>query len=190
MRERFADHLAQIERRIKAALTDAIATLALVAEAVLEPTTDSLQAITAAAVRLRSSSRDGDAALVTVSAREAPVAEDLRLVLTLIGLAQRQALIANQFALITEQLARIPPSVPDRPGTARRLAQMATLAGAQLQRAIDAFADRDLAAARRVECDDDAIDQLNVQVFNATLELEGPPATRARLPSRADRSES
>ena len=39
-------------------------------------------------LRLRSSSRSGDAALVILSAREAPVAEDLRLVMTLIQLAQ------------------------------------------------------------------------------------------------------
>jgi phosphate uptake regulator len=46
-------------------------------------------------------------------AREAPVAEDLRLVMTLIQLAQHQALIGNQFELIGEQLASIRPGVAD-----------------------------------------------------------------------------
>ena len=55
---------------------------------------------------------------------------------------------------------------------------MAELAGAQLRRAIGAFASRDLAAAHQVEHDDDAIDDLNVQVFKATLDLGGSPSER------------
>jgi phosphate transport system protein len=125
-------------------------------------------------------SRNGDAALVIVSAREVPVAEDLRLVMTLIQLAQHQALIANQFELISEQLASIQPGVADRHGTARRLARMATLAGSQLQNAVGAFASRELAAAYQVEPDDDAIDQLNVEIFKATLDLEGSSSQRER----------
>jgi phosphate uptake regulator len=96
-----------------------------VAEAVRAPSGEAIEAITAAAVRLRSASRGADAALVIVSAREAPVAEDLRLVMTLIQLAQHQALIANQ-----------------------------------------------------VESDDDAIDQLNVEIFKAALDLEGSSSQR------------
>ena len=120
MRERFADHLADIEHRIEAALQDAVGTLSLVAEAVRAPSGEAIEAITAAAVRLRSSSRSGDAALVIVSAREAPVAEDLRMVMTLIQLAQHQALIANQFELISEQLVSIPSGVADRQGAGWR----------------------------------------------------------------------
>ena len=173
MRERLADHLAEIEHQIEAALQDAVGVLSLVAEAVVEPSGEAIEAITAAAGRLRNSRRSGDAALVIVSAREAPVAEDLRLVMTLIQLAQHQALIANQFELISEQLASIEPGVVDRQGTARRLSRMATLAGSQLGNAVGAFASRELAAAYQVEPGDDAIDQLNVEIFKATLDLEG-----------------
>jgi phosphate transport system protein len=180
MRERFADHLAEIEQQIEAALRDAVGTLSLVAEAVVEPSGGAIGAVIAAAVRVRDSSRSGDAALVIVSAREAPVAEDLRLVMTLIQLAQHQALIANQFELISEQLASIQPGVADRQGTARRLARMATLAGSQLQNAVGAFASRELAAAYQVESDDDAIDQLNVEIFKVTLDLEGSSSQRER----------
>ena len=102
--------------------------------------------------------------MVVVSAREAPVAEDLRLVMTLIQLAQHQALIANQFELIAEQLASITPGVADSRGTATQLARMAALAGSQLGNAVGAFAARELAAAYQVEPDDDAIDHLNVEI--------------------------
>jgi hypothetical protein len=53
MRERFADHLAEIEHRIEAALQDAVGTLSLMAEAVRAPSGEAIEAITAAAVRLR-----------------------------------------------------------------------------------------------------------------------------------------
>ena len=180
VREPFADHLADIERQIEAALQEAIGTLSLVAEAVIDPSDEAIETITAAAMRLRDSSRSGDAALVVVSARVAPVAEDLRLVMTLIQLAQHQALIANQFELIAEQLASITAGVADSRGTATQLARMAALAGSQLGNAVGAFADRELAAAHQVEPDDDAIDQLNVEIFKATLDLEGSDSRRER----------
>ena len=180
MRERFTDHLAEIEHRIEAALQDAVGTLSLVAEAVRTPSREAIEAITAEAVRLRSSSRSGDAALVIVSAREAPVAEDLRMVMTLIQLAQHQALIANQFELISEQLVSIPSGVADRQGAAPQLARMAALASSLLEKAVGAFASRELAAAYQVESDDDAIDRLNVEIFKATLDLEGSSSQRER----------
>ena len=55
MRERFADHLAEIERQIEAALQDAVGMLSLVAEAVIDPSGEAIETITAAAARLRDS---------------------------------------------------------------------------------------------------------------------------------------
>jgi phosphate transport system protein len=49
---------------------------------------------------------------------------------------------------------------------------MSTLAGAQLESATAAFAVRDLNRAQGVDRDDDAIDKLNREIFEATLELE------------------
>jgi phosphate transport system protein len=55
---------------------------------------------------------------------------------------------------------------------------MSLLAGSQLHSAAAAFAARDLAVAQRVDRDDDAINKLNRQVFEATLELEDAPEER------------
>ena len=49
---------------------------------------------------------------------------------------------------------------------------MATLAGSQLERAARAFVSRDFELARGLEREDDAIDKLNREVFETTLELE------------------
>jgi hypothetical protein len=55
---------------------------------------------------------------------------------------------------------------------------MATLAGTQLQHAATAFASRDLGLAHGLDREDDAIDKLNREVFETTLELEAAAERR------------
>jgi phosphate uptake regulator len=62
--------------------------------------------------------------------------------------------------------------VRDRQRTAAKLSSMSMLAGSQLHSAAAAFAARDLARAQQIERDDDAIDKLNRETCEATLELE------------------
>ena len=82
-------------------------------------------------------SRQVDARLVGVTARQAPVANDLRLVLSLIQVAQHAALIANQFDLISEQLYELDPDASDPQQTAGQLSLMTKLAGRQVQHAVE-----------------------------------------------------
>ena len=49
---------------------------------------------------------------------------------------------------------------------------MAALAGKPLEHAATAFSSRDLAFARALDREDDAIDKLNRKVFETTLELD------------------
>jgi hypothetical protein len=55
--------------------------------------------------------------LVTITALQAPVASNLRLVLALVQPAHVESLIANQFELISDQLTDIDADVPDRART-------------------------------------------------------------------------
>jgi phosphate transport system protein len=178
MREAFEIQLAQLEQRIAGELEVAIVTLAEIADVVTDPGPDGPLAIAGNGRRLRDASRRADEELVILVARQAPVAGDLRLVLALMQLAHHQGLIANQFELISAQLAEADPGVLDRHGTGEKLSRMATLAGSQLASAADAFKHRDVVLARRLDRDDDAIDQLNREIFDATLELDGDPGRR------------
>lgn len=177
MRERLVTDLTAIEHRIENSLNRVIATLPTVAKAISGLDPNLARSIAQTARELKQESRRADAELV-IAASEQTAANDLRLLLAMVQLAQHQGLIANQFELITEQLAEIDPAIPDRPKTAEKLTEMALLAGAQLQVAVTAFTSRDLALARRIEYDDDAIDRLNREVFQATLELDGYPSHR------------
>jgi phosphate transport system protein len=178
VQEAFASQLAEIEDRIDNELRLAIATLPTIAEAITGHDPDLTKTIAQTARELKQASHRADAELVIVAARQAPVARDLRLVLALVQLAQHQGLLANQFELITEQLAEIDPAYPDGQRTSERLAEMAMLAASQLEAAVTAFESRDLVLARRIEHDDDEIDRLNREVFQATLDLDGYPSHR------------
>jgi phosphate uptake regulator len=68
----------------------------------------------------------------------------------------------------------IDPAVLDRQRTEAKLSSMTTLAGSQLQSAAAAFAARDLTLAQQVDRDDDAIEKLNREIFEATLEQDAP----------------
>jgi phosphate transport system protein len=173
MRETFDSDLAVLEKQVHAQLKRASATLETIADAVTVPSATRLAMITPDVLGMRRASYAADAELVLMTARQAPVASDLRLVLALIQLAQHVGLIANQFELITIQLQDVNPDMFDRQGTGEKCAEMAKLAGAILQRASIAFVARDLEVARAVDRDDDAIDQLNRRIFEATLALDG-----------------
>jgi phosphate transport system protein len=178
MREAFARQLAGVEHGIHDELGRAAVMLAIVADAITDSTAEKAQAIAEHGRRLWEASHSLDAELVTITARQTPVAGDLRLVLALIQLAHHEGLIANQFELISEQLMEIDPAVLDRQRTREKLSLMTRLAGSQLQSAAAAFAARDLNMAQQVDRDDDAIDKLNREIFEATLELDDAPEER------------
>jgi phosphate transport system protein len=172
MRERFADQLAGIEKILLRELHGIGQVLESIARSVMAPGAESLELVEAAR-RLRQVSRQSDEQLVAITAQQAPVASDLRLVLCLVQLAHHTSLIANQFELIGEQLDHLDPEAADRQLTAPQLSLMTELAGRQMQYATQVFAARDAAAAAELERQDDALDRINRQVFEATQELDG-----------------
>ena len=178
MREAFANQLSELEMRLEQALQRAAGTLGKVGEALGDPSDEAAQVIARDAHKLRGVSRATDADLVVITARQTPVDGDLRLVLALVQLAHHGGLIANQFELISDQLTEIDPNVHDRTNTAEKLAQMTALAGAQLRDALTAFVNRDLPLAHQIDGQDDAIDRLNRQAFEATLEIDIAPDHR------------
>ncbi|MGI8803526.1 MAG: phosphate signaling complex PhoU family protein [Solirubrobacteraceae bacterium] len=178
MRDLFQDQLASIERAVISDLELATATLSVIATVVADTSTPTPSSIEASAQLLKNGARSADAALLTTMALQAPVAGDLRLTMALMHIAHHQSLIANQFVLITAQLMETDPDVPAVPETAARLVRMAELAAAELTKATAALAQRDLELAREVGEDDDAVDQLNREVFAATVYTGGGELVR------------
>jgi len=154
VREAFANRLAELEHHLEDGLERAAVALPAIAETINVPTPDKIQKIPDEGTRLRRAGQTVDSELVIVTARQTPVASDLRLVLALIEVAHHGMLIANQFDLITE-LVNIDGATADRDGTPGHLSAMAHLAGSQLCHAVRAFRSRDLAVALRIDVEDD-----------------------------------
>lgn len=171
MRQAFTAEVRAIEAAIEGHLGEAVQGLTGLDEVILHPTTARSEALTEAGQRLRRSGHELDLRLLSLSATQAPVACDLRLVLTMMQTAQHQGLIANQFVLIGEQLASIDPGVADRCGTGQRTAELARLACAQLRSAVEAFSGQDPGRAEQLARSDDRLDQLNREICQASLEI-------------------
>lgn len=170
MRHVFTDEIQAIEAGIEAQLGEAVEALTGLDEAILNPSASRSQAVAQAGHRFRRLSREMDVRLVRLSATQAPVACDLRLVLMMMQLVQHEGLIANQFVLIGEQLSAIDPGVSDRCGTGRMTAELSALACRQLRSAVEAFTARDPDRGAQLAHSDDRLDRLNREICRASME--------------------
>jgi phosphate transport system protein len=171
MPEAFVGQLAELEKDILARLDVAANTLATVAGAIRSPSRQRIAVLADDAVRLRAQTSATHGELITTTSRETPVASDLRLVLALIDLADHTVLIANQFDLISQQLADLDPTTMDRANRVDTLVRMSELGSAQLRKSVAAFRHRDLASARELDIDDDELDQLNREICGSAISL-------------------
>jgi phosphate transport system protein len=178
VRTGFCEELSDIERELTDGFEHVGRTLEAVSATILDPASPDAMRLLAAADELRATSRRVDSRLVVVAARQAPVAGDLRLVLALIQVAQHAALIANQFELISEQLYELDPEARDPQQTAGQLSLMTELAGRQVTHAVRALIARDAQCATDLHREDDALDRINRQVFEATYALDGDTSER------------
>jgi len=116
MREAFAEQLAELEQRIADGLGSAVLALADVAQAVSDRSAAKSEAIAQAGQLLRSTSRGIDADLVVITARQAPVASDLRLLLS----AANWDCVASWSPAASNGLEITPSTSPNRPRSSSR----------------------------------------------------------------------
>ncbi|PCD04614.1 phosphate transport system regulatory protein PhoU [Sphingomonas spermidinifaciens] len=111
---------------------------------------------------------------VQLIALRAPMADDLREVLTGMKFANTLERVADHAKNIAKRVGEIDRSVPIEPMSV--LPAMATVAGEMLHDVLDAFAARDVEAAKRVCERDRAVDDLYNSIFRAlvTFMMENP----------------
>lgn len=169
MRTTFQEQLARMEERIEVSVGIAVVALRDMAETVSDIAIGVSPSIETAAGNIRRSYRDLNEEIIATIACQAPVAGDLRLMLALIEIAHHTGMIANQFDLIHRQLIDIDLHPCGRHRTGVELRRMAELAAAELTTAATALKQRDTDLAQRLAVDDQALNQLNREVFTATL---------------------
>jgi phosphate transport system protein len=116
--------------------------------------------------------------ILTLIARQAPVATDLRLLAALLDVIRRIERMGDQCVNICKVLMLAPAAPTDDLRLTERALEMGRKARALSLESARAFAARDVAAAERLCELDDEIDDLNREVFQIAVALAGDPDAR------------
>src|SRR4051812_10633298 len=117
-------------------------------------------------------------AILSLIARQAPVATDLRLLAALLDVIRHIERMGDQCVNIAKTMLLAPPPPDDDLGLTERLSRMGAIAGELAAASGHAFAARDASLAERLCQQDDAIDELNRNVFQTAVALAGDPGAR------------
>jgi phosphate transport system protein len=116
--------------------------------------------------------------ILTLIARQAPVATDLRLLAALLDVIRRIERMGDQCVNICKILMAAPPAPEDDLGLTERLLEMGRQARELVLQSAQAFQKRDSALAERLCELDDRIDELNRETFRISVALAGDPEAR------------
>jgi phosphate transport system protein len=116
--------------------------------------------------------------ILTLLARQAPVARDLRLVAALLHTIMHIERIGD----LCVNMAKLVPLMGESPPSSYEIISKIEVAGTQardqIRQAQIAFSERSVELAEDLVRQDDVIDRLNREVFNAALEIGADPSTR------------
>ncbi len=116
--------------------------------------------------------------ILSLIARQAPVATDLRLLAALLDVIRRIERMGDQCVNICKVLLLAPEAPEDDLQLTQRILEMGRKARALSVDSAKAFLARDQAAAEHLSHVDDGIDNLNREVFQIAVALAGDPTAR------------
>ncbi|MFL5826174.1 MAG: phosphate signaling complex protein PhoU [Thermoleophilaceae bacterium] len=116
--------------------------------------------------------------ILSLLARQAPVATDLRLVAALLDVVKHMERMGDQCVNIAKMLPVAGNEPPVQEAILKRLLKMGRQAAFQVGQAKQAFASRDVALAEDLVNQDDVIDRLNREIFREVLECSADEDTR------------
>jgi phosphate transport system protein len=116
--------------------------------------------------------------ILSLIARQAPVATDLRLLAALLDVIRRIERMGDQCVNICKVLLLSPDAPADDLGLTERILQMGRQARQLALESGKAFLAKDVAGAERLAEMDDKVDRLNREVFQIAVALAGDPDAR------------
>ena len=114
--------------------------------------------------------------VLSLIARQAPVATDLRLIAALLDVIRHVERMGDQCVNIAKLIPLAGPPPADDAGMLGRLLDMGRHAGVLVEQAKRAFAERDVALAEELVQLDDELDRLNRESFPLALRFADDPA--------------
>jgi phosphate transport system protein len=174
----FQDELQHLEGAALEGLDVVVATLERTMDALLRQDLELAEAVVAGDDRLDRRYLEVHQGLLSLLARQAPVATDLRLVAALLDVIKHAERMGDQCV----NIAKLIPAAGENPPTDRSLlealAEMGRQAGSLVEQAKLAFASRDVALAEDLAVRDGAINSLNRECFRLALEAGADPDAR------------
>jgi phosphate transport system protein len=181
MREEFRADLAQVGRTLVMMAEAVRAAMSRANEALLKADQTDAEQVIDRDAEIDALSRIVEDKVYDVVARQAPVASDLRVVLTALhvgGDLERMGDLAEHVAkavLRRHPAAVIPPELTE---VVERMGEVADLMAGKIARALT---DLDAVAAAQLERDDDAMDELHQQLFKIVLGKDWPHGVEAAV---------
>jgi phosphate transport system protein len=173
VRVEFHEQLRELEQETLSTIDLDVKALDQAIEAVLEGDTELAVMVIEGDDRIDGRYLDVHQGILSLLARQNPVASDLRLVAALLHTIMHIERIGD----LCVNIAKLVPLMGDAPdGAGEVLAKLdaaARQAGDQLKQARVAFAQRNVALAENLVTQDDVIDALNRQIFQEALEIGG-----------------
>ncbi|MDO8211666.1 phosphate signaling complex protein PhoU [Conexibacter sp. CPCC 206217] len=178
MRSGYCEELAEIERRGLDTVDLAVEALDRVLEALALRDADLARAVVAGDDLLDERCRRTQREILTLMARQAPVASDLRTILGLIDFVSRIERVGDQCVTIAKFVALDGREAPADTLLLDCIALMGRLVREQLVLAKRAFATRDVPLAEQLPQLDQRVNLLNREVFQRGIEIGGTADVR------------
>ena len=177
-RVHFQEELHTLEQQALGAFDMVVEALERTREAIQEADIELAQLVIADDDRIDGRYLEVHQSVLSLLARQAPVATDLRLIAALLDVIKHLERMGDQCVNICKLLPLAGHEPPSHPVILAKIAEMAACARSQVSQAKIAFERRDVALAEDLVRQDDALDLLNRQCFNLALEIGDDPDTR------------
>jgi phosphate transport system protein len=173
VRVEFHEQLRELEQEALATADLAVTSLERALEAVVNNDTELASMVIAGDDSIDTRYIEVHQGVLSLLARQSPVATDLRLVAALLHTISHIERIGD----LCVNIAKLVPLMGERPPSAHEIVAKLETAGSQardqIRQAQIAFSERNLELAEDLVKQDDTIDQLNRDVFNAAVEIGG-----------------
>jgi phosphate transport system protein len=174
----FQEELQRLEAQALEGLDMVVTTLGRTIEALEQQDVELAQMVVQDDDRLDGRYLEVHQGTLSLLARQAPVATDLRLVAALLDVIKHVERMGDQCVNIAKLIPLSGHEPPRDRALVDTLVDMGRLAGALVQQAGRAFAERDAALAEDLVARDAAVNQLNRECFRLALEAGDDPDAR------------
>ena len=170
-RVHFDEELRQLEEHALEGLDLVVASLGRTMEAIQQQDVELATLVIADDDRIDGRYLEVHQGLLSLVARQAPVASDLRLVASLLDVINHMERMGDQCVNICKLIPLAGHDAPSHGDLLRNLEQMGRQASSQVTQAKQAFARRDVGLAEDIARQDEVINRLNRECFHLALEI-------------------